>query len=98
MEEKKDEILGKINDLLNANDEREKIRELIAQQLVDTGWYDQMKATCRKHIRNKGVDNVNVDEVVSDLEDIAKNTIPEEVTNSVTDYLKTLIRDNLQTE
>ncbi|VDO06752.1 unnamed protein product [Rodentolepis nana] len=98
MEEKKNEILAKINDLLDANDEREKIRELIAQQLVDTGWYDQMKATCRKHIRNKGVDNVNVDEVVNDLETMAESTVPEEVKNSVTDYIKNLIRDNLQPE
>lgn len=95
MEDKKNEILARINDILNVNDEREKIRELIAQQLIDTGWYDQMKATCRKYILDKGVDNVNVDEAVNDLETTAKNTIPEEVMNSVLDYLKNLFRENV---
>ncbi|KAG6426726.1 hypothetical protein SASPL_110955 [Salvia splendens] len=44
--------------------EKERLKELLVERLVECGWKDEMKAICREFARKKGRDTVTVHELV----------------------------------
>ncbi|KAL5961703.1 Transcription and mRNA export factor ENY2 [Taenia solium] len=94
MGDKRAELRTQINDLLNAKGEREKIREMIEKKLVECGWNDRVKGACKEFIRSKGVDVVNVDDVVEAVAPSARGTVPPEVKASVLEYLRKFLAKN----
>lgn len=44
-----------------------RLKEMLRTKLVQCGWRDEMKAYCRDIIRQKGVDKVNVEELVEEI-------------------------------
>lgn len=94
MTEKRAEIRAKINDLLNAKGEREKLREMIEKKLIESGWNDRVKGACKDYIRSKGVDNINVDDVVAAVSPSARSTVPPEVKAQVLEQLRKFLAKN----
>ncbi|VDD76668.1 unnamed protein product [Mesocestoides corti] len=94
MTDKRAEIRAKINELLNAKGEREKIRQLIEEKLIESGWNDRVKGACREFIRSKGVDNVNIDDVIAAVAPSARGTVPPEVKAVVLDHLRKFLDKN----
>ncbi len=94
MTEKRAEIRAKINELLSAKGERDKLRELIEKKLIESGWNDRVKGACKEFIRSKGVDNVNVEDVVTAVAPSARSTIPPEVKATVLENLRKFLAKN----
>ncbi|OMO88163.1 Transcription factor, enhancer of yellow 2 [Corchorus olitorius] len=44
--------------------EKERLKELLRERLIECGWRDEMKALCRAFTRKKGRNNVTVDDLV----------------------------------
>lgn len=94
MADQKAQIRAQINELLNTKGEREKMQELIERKLVECGWNDRVKGACKEYIRSKGVDNVNVDDVVEAVTPSAQGSVPPEVKASVLEYLRKFLAKN----
>ena len=39
-------------------------QELLRQRLIECGWRDDMKAYCKQLIKERGLENINIDELV----------------------------------
>ncbi|XP_037497786.1 transcription and mRNA export factor ENY2 isoform X4 [Jatropha curcas] len=44
--------------------ERERLKQLLRERLIECGWKDEMQAICRAITRKKGRNNVTVDDLV----------------------------------
>ena len=84
------EILArqKINQQLIESGEKEKLQEMLRARLVECGWRDDLKDYAREIVKEKGVDNVTVDELVTDLTPRARSTVPDEVKKELLDYIR----------
>nr|KJB60944.1 hypothetical protein B456_009G332600 [Gossypium raimondii] len=56
--------LQEINIKLIQSGEKERLKELLRERLLECGWIDEMKALCRAFTRKKGRNNVTVDDLV----------------------------------
>jgi enhancer of yellow 2 transcription factor len=64
---KQTQIRATINQLLLETGEKEKLKELLRNKLVECGWRDNMKNYCREIIKAKGVENITLEELVNEL-------------------------------
>uniref|UniRef100_A0A3Q3A411 Transcription and mRNA export factor ENY2 n=1 Tax=Kryptolebias marmoratus TaxID=37003 RepID=A0A3Q3A411_KRYMA len=61
------QLRAAINQKLIEMGERERLKELLRAKLVECGWKDQLKAHCKDVIREKGLDHVTVEDLVTDV-------------------------------
>ncbi|KAG8054179.1 hypothetical protein GUJ93_ZPchr0001g30856 [Zizania palustris] len=68
-----------INVKLVESGEKEKLMELLRERLVECGWRDEMKALCRAYARNKGRNNVTVDDLIHVITPKGRASVPDSV-------------------
>ncbi|XP_042050055.1 transcription and mRNA export factor ENY2-like [Salvia splendens] len=59
--------------------EKERLKELLVERLVECGWKDEMKALCREFARKKGRDTITVHELVKVITPKGRAFVPDSV-------------------
>ena len=52
---------------LEESGDKEKLEEYLRQKLIESGWKDELKKKCITIIRDKGLDKINLEELVTEL-------------------------------
>ncbi|KAJ1972336.1 Transcription and mRNA export factor eny2 [Dimargaris xerosporica] len=76
--------------------EKERLQDLIRAKLVECGWKDQVKTQCREVIKEKGIANITVEELLQTVVPSARENVPDEVKAKVLSRLKGFLLTNLQ--
>jgi len=71
MDAKEQQMRASINAKLIETGERERLKELLQQKLIECGWRDQVKSYCKDVVKQKGLDNITVEDLVMEM--IEKN-------------------------
>ncbi|KAL7056156.1 hypothetical protein AAHC03_020732 [Spirometra sp. Aus1] len=79
MTAKREEVRHRLNDLLGRTGERDKIRARVEESLKKSNWDEKMKVCCREYIKEKGVDNVSIDDIIMGVTAAARNAVPKEI-------------------
>lgn len=80
-----------INQKLIESGERDRLKELLRTRLIECGWKDQLKAYCKEIIREKGVENVSVDDLVAAVTPKARATVPDIIKRELLNQIKTFL-------
>ncbi|TYG70899.1 hypothetical protein ES288_D05G351600v1 [Gossypium darwinii] len=59
--------------------EKERLKELLRERLLECGWIDEMKTLCRAFTRKKGRNNVTVDDLVHVISPKGRASVPNSV-------------------
>lgn len=59
--------------------EKERLKDLLRQRLVECGWRDQLKEYCKEVIRSKGLEKITVDELVAEITPRGRATVPDDI-------------------
>uniref|UniRef100_A0A6U4MNW3 Transcription and mRNA export factor ENY2 n=2 Tax=Hemiselmis andersenii TaxID=464988 RepID=A0A6U4MNW3_HEMAN len=77
---------------VNDSEERDRLRELLKKRLKDAGWEEEMKEYIREAIRNKCLEDLSVESLVSELEPTSRAAVPDairsEIIGRITKYLR----------
>ncbi|RVE66720.1 hypothetical protein OJAV_G00110360 [Oryzias javanicus] len=68
-----------INQKMIEMGERERLKELLRAKLVESGWKDQLKAHCKDVIREKGLEHVTVEDLVTEVTPKGRALVPDSV-------------------
>ncbi|XP_042596219.1 transcription and mRNA export factor ENY2 [Cyprinus carpio] len=68
-----------INQKLIEMGERERLKELLRAKLIECGWRDQLKALCKEVIKEKGIENVTVEDLVAGVTPKGRALVPDSV-------------------
>ncbi|KAF4087966.1 hypothetical protein AMELA_G00077410 [Ameiurus melas] len=68
-----------INQKLIEMGERERLKELLRAKLIECGWRDQLKAHCKEVIKEKGIENVTVEDLVAGITPKGRALVPDSV-------------------
>uniref|UniRef100_A0A3B4AH26 Transcription and mRNA export factor ENY2 n=1 Tax=Periophthalmus magnuspinnatus TaxID=409849 RepID=A0A3B4AH26_9GOBI len=77
---KDSQMRAAINQKLIEMGERERLKELLRAKLVECGWKDQLKAHCKDVIREKGLEHVTVEDLVTEVTPKGRGNNPYRVT------------------
>uniref|UniRef100_A0AAX7VQX9 Transcription and mRNA export factor ENY2 n=1 Tax=Astatotilapia calliptera TaxID=8154 RepID=A0AAX7VQX9_ASTCA len=72
---KDSQMRAAINQKLIEMGERERLKELLRAKLVECGWKDQLKAHCKDVIREKGLEHVTVEDLVTEVTPKGRGTV-----------------------
>ncbi|ESN92064.1 hypothetical protein HELRODRAFT_181843 [Helobdella robusta] len=94
-EEKKREhqikVKATINQKLIESGERERLKELLRTRLIECGWRDQLKLHCKEIVKQKGLENITVDDLVSEITPRARSLVPDEVKKEMLQRIKAFV-------
>ena len=84
-----------INSKLNENFERDRLMELLRTRLKECGWRDTLTQECKDIIKEKGLDKVTVDDLVTEITPKARELVPDEVKRELLDRIRSYFSDNV---
>ena len=77
---------------LEESGEKARLEEYLRQKLIECGWKDELKKHCMDLIRNKGLEKINLDDLVEELLPKGRALVPtnvkEELLGRVKGYLE----------
>ncbi|XP_051577727.1 transcription and mRNA export factor ENY2-like [Myxocyprinus asiaticus] len=76
---KESQMRAAINQKLIEMGERERLKELLRAKLIECGWRDQLKALCKEVIKEKGIENVTVEDLVAGVTPKGRTLVPDSV-------------------
>ncbi|XP_056331794.1 transcription and mRNA export factor ENY2 [Danio aesculapii] len=76
---KESQMRAAINQKLIEMGERERLKELLRAKLIECGWRDQLKALCKEVIKEKGIENVTVEDLVAGVTPKGRALVPDSV-------------------
>ena len=50
----------------------DRLKDLLRTRLTDSGWREQLKAHCKEIVRQKGLENITVDDLVLEVTPYAR--------------------------
>ncbi|CAH1780514.1 unnamed protein product [Owenia fusiformis] len=80
-----------INQKLVETGERERLKELLRTRLIECGWRDQLKAHCKEVVRQKGLEHVTVDDLVSEITPKGRALVPDTVKKELLQRIRTFL-------
>ncbi|KAG3112015.1 hypothetical protein PI124_g8825 [Phytophthora idaei] len=86
-----EEVKARISERLVQSGEKERLKELLRLKLVECGWRDEMKLHCKEVIRNKGIDQVTVEDLIEEITPKGRASVPEDVKNHLLEKIKAFI-------
>nr|XP_039255592.1 transcription and mRNA export factor ENY2-like [Styela clava] len=87
-----------INQQLVETGEREKLKELLRMRLTECGWRDDLKQHCKEILRERGLENVTVDDLVREITPKGRQTVPDSVKKELLHRIRLFLaqQSNLQ--
>ncbi|KAG7978812.1 hypothetical protein I3843_05G100400 [Carya illinoinensis] len=73
------------------SDEKERLKELLRERLIECGWRDEMKALCKAFARKKGRNNVTVDDLVQVVTPKGRAPVPDSVKAELLQRIRTFL-------
>ncbi|XP_064466700.1 transcription and mRNA export factor ENY2-like [Ornithodoros turicata] len=77
--QREQQMKSTINQKLLESGERDRLKELLRTRLIECGWKDQLKAHCKEVIKEKGVENVTVDDLIAEITPKGRATVPDSI-------------------
>ncbi|XP_020539009.1 transcription and mRNA export factor ENY2 isoform X2 [Jatropha curcas] len=71
--------------------ERERLKQLLRERLIECGWKDEMQAICRAITRKKGRNNVTVDDLVHVITPKGRASVPDSVKAELLQRIRSFI-------
>ena len=59
--------------------EREKLRKFLLERIDDTGWREEVKAKVKKYADKRGIENVQLEDIVQEIAPKASTLVSDEV-------------------
>jgi len=78
--------------------EKDRLKDLLRTKLVECGWRDDMKNYCREVIKSRGLDNVTVEELVSEITPRGRTSVPAPVKQELLQKIRKFIAASTQTK
>ncbi|EGZ14821.1 hypothetical protein PHYSODRAFT_354729 [Phytophthora sojae] len=86
-----EQVKARISEWLVQSGEKERLKQLLRLKLVECGWRDEMKLHCKEVIRNKGIDQVTVEDLIEEITPKGRASVPEDVKNDLLEKIKAFI-------
>ncbi|EEC12997.1 transcription factor E(Y)2, putative [Ixodes scapularis] len=91
--QKEQQIKAAINQKLVESGERDRLKELLRTRLIECGWKDQLKAHCKEIIKDKGVENLTVDDLIAAVTPQGRATVPDSIKRELLHQIRNFLAE-----
>jgi enhancer of yellow 2 transcription factor len=94
MDSEKSKLAAIINQKLIKSGEKERLKEYLKLKLIDCGWRDQLKTITKDYIKERGLEKVNIDALVTELSPKGRAIVPEGIKNELLAKIRKFLAEN----
>jgi hypothetical protein len=69
-------------------EKREELTDLLRSRLIECGWRDQVASMCRDLIQKRGVEQVKLSDIISEVRPEARQKIPANIRTELLDMIR----------
>jgi len=88
-----DEAHVQLTHLLNEHGKKEEMKDLLMNQLKETGWRDQVKLEVMEIVHEKGADRVAIEDLVQEVAPKASSLVPDTARNALEKNIKKFLKE-----
>ncbi|CAF3328361.1 unnamed protein product [Rotaria socialis] len=88
MVDKNAQIRATLNAKLIESGEREQMKQLLRQRLMEYEWRDQMKAYCKDIVKQKDLENITVDQLIQEITPKGRALVPDSIKKEMLNRLQ----------
>ena len=92
-DETETQMKNSINQKLIEAGEKDRLKTLLKERLAESDWHDQLKDQCRQVIREKGAENITVDDLVTDITPRGRALVPDSVKKELLQKIKAFLAE-----
>jgi len=85
------QLRATINQKLVESGEKDKLKELLRTRLIECGWRDQLKVHCKDIVRQKGLENITVDDLVAEITPKGRALVPDQVKKELLQRIRSFL-------
>ena len=71
-----------------------RLKEILRERLIESGWFDDLKAHCKEVIKNKGLEKITVEQLVDEITPHGRATVSEEIKADLLGRIRTFLQTN----
>lgn len=90
------DLKGRAYQRLVETGERERLMQVLRVTLTECGWKDKLTEFCKKVVKDKGIDNVSIDDLVTQVSPVAQKNVPPHVKQEVVKQIKAFLVKELR--
>ncbi|CDW74391.1 UNKNOWN [Stylonychia lemnae] len=79
---------------LEESGEKQRLEEYLRQKLIECGWKDELKKYCLDLIRSKGLEKINLDDLVEELLPKGRALVPTKIKEDLLARIKTYLEND----
>ncbi|XP_022337875.1 transcription and mRNA export factor ENY2 [Crassostrea virginica] len=91
MKRKDAQMRATINQKLVETGERDRLKDLLRTRLIECGWRDQLKQHCKEVVKQKGLEHITVDDLVSEITPKGRALVPDNVKKELLQRIRTFL-------
>lgn len=76
------------NQHLTIDGDKERFKEILRRRLIECGWRDNVRLLCRDAIKERGVHNLTVDDIVEEVTPKGRALVPDTVKKELLQKIK----------
>ena len=88
------QVRASVNQKLEESGEKEKLKELLRKKLIERGWRDELKEYCKEVIKSKGLEQISVEDLVSEITPRGRATIPDDIKADLLERIRKFLASN----
>lgn len=85
------QLRATINQKLIETGERDRLKELLRNRLIECGWRDELKQYCKEIVRQKGLENITVDDLVAEITPKGRALVPDQVKKELLQRIRSFV-------
>ena len=79
---------------LEETGEKARLEEYLRQRLIESGWKDELKRHCLELIRQKGLEKINLEDLVEELLPKGRSLVPSQVKEDLLKQIKVFLEND----
>ncbi|XP_068223685.1 transcription and mRNA export factor ENY2-like [Palaemon carinicauda] len=96
MTDRNTEIKNSLNQKLIETGEKERLKDMLRQRLTECGWRDELKEHAKDIVRQRGLQQITVDDLVKEITPQGRDLVPDTVKRELLAEIKKFLASQAQ--
>ncbi|XP_066986695.1 transcription and mRNA export factor ENY2-like [Macrobrachium rosenbergii] len=96
MTDRSTEIKNSLNQKLIETGEKERLKDMLRQRLTECGWRDELKEHAKDIVRQRGLQQITVDDLVKEITPQGRDLVPDTVKRELLAEIKKFLASQAQ--
>ncbi|XP_064105611.1 transcription and mRNA export factor ENY2-like [Macrobrachium nipponense] len=96
MTDRSTEIKNSLNQKLIETGEKERLKDMLRQRLTECGWRDELKEHAKDIVRQRGLKQITVDDLVKEITPQGRDLVPDTVKRELLAEIKKFLASQAQ--